>query len=315
MLQLNVVKSTHITALLVVIVVIAGGIVISNQLASNSYDQQTPPSFKEQAQQSSAIAAQKDETQTHKKSADTEATSADTTKKPGKQLLGVSPQEATHIEVIEGCNHNYEGGCLNARSGPSTSSPVVSQLRNNIVLKVAETKRTNNRTWYRTEFAEWLRYPDRVSDDWWVAGDFVRPLRVTATSTDNPKASNTEKRIVVDLSEQQLYAYQGDSLFMKESVSTGKQLYPTPRGTFSIYKKTPTRYMQGPIPNITDQKYDLPGVPWDLYFTYQGAVIHGTYWHNNFGRPWSNGCVNLPPAEAEKLYKWAELGTPVTVRD
>lgn len=73
--------------------------------------------------------------------------------------------------------------------------------------------------------------------------------------------------------------------------------------------------MQGPIPGVSDQYYDLPGVPWNLYFTVDGAVIHGAYWHNHFGEPWSHGCVNLPPQEAKRLYDWADLGTPVIVQD
>ncbi len=112
-----------------------------------------------------------------------------------------------------------------------------------------------------------------------------------------------------------LYAYDGDTLFMQQSVSTGLELSPTPRGTFYIYRKTPSRYMQGPLPNISDQYYDLPGVPWNLYFTEGGAVLHGAYWHNNFGQQWSHGCVNLPPEMAEKIYRWAELGMPITIRD
>jgi hypothetical protein len=231
------------------------------------------------------------------------------------QYARVSPDKATYIEVIEGCGHNYGGECLNVRSGPSISNSVVTQLRDNIVLKVADTEENEGRIWYRTEFDEWLRYPNRVSGEWWIAGDFVRPLQATATSTENPNKIETDKRIEVDLSEQKLYAYDGDELFMEEAVSTGKPLYPTPRGNFRVFKMTPSRYMQGPIEGITEQHYDLPGVPWGLYFTYQGAVIHGSYWHDNFGQVWSNGCVNLPPAEAEKLYRWAELGTKVIVRD
>lgn len=73
--------------------------------------------------------------------------------------------------------------------------------------------------------------------------------------------------------------------------------------------------MQGPIPGITDQYYDLPGVPWNLYFTYQGAAIHGTYWHKNFGKQSSHGCVNLTTEEAQKLYNWAGVGTFVIVQD
>ena len=73
--------------------------------------------------------------------------------------------------------------------------------------------------------------------------------------------------------------------------------------------------MQGPLLGVSDQYYDLPGVPWDLYFTEQGGAIHGAYWHDKFGKRWSHGCVNLPLEEAKKLYEWADVGTPVVVRD
>ena len=73
--------------------------------------------------------------------------------------------------------------------------------------------------------------------------------------------------------------------------------------------------MQGPLPGISDQYYDLPGVPWNLYFTHEGAAIHGAYWHDNFGKPRSHGCVNLPLAEAHKLYTWADIGVQVFVQD
>ena len=123
------------------------------------------------------------------------------------------------------------------------------------------------------------------------------------------------KRIIVDRSEQMLYAYDGMTLFMREPISTGLELTPTPRGIFTVYRKTPSRYMQGPLPGVSDQYYDLPGVPWNLYFTLQGGVIHGAYWHDNFGQPWSHGCVNLPPDKAEQLYQWADVGTSILVRD
>lgn len=112
-----------------------------------------------------------------------------------------------------------------------------------------------------------------------------------------------------------LYAYDGDKLFMEEKISTGLELTPTPRGFFTIYRKSPTRYMQGPVPGITDQEYDVPGVPWDMYFTEQGGAIHGAYWHDHFGEPWSHGCVNLPPEKAKELYEWAPIGTSVYVHD
>ncbi len=225
------------------------------------------------------------------------------------------PSHPSYIEVTQGCGSGYGGSCLNVRSSPTTDSSVVTQLRNGIVLKVGDSVTNEGLTWYKIVFDEWLRYPDRVSEDWYVAADYVHPVSATARSSEAPHNIESDKRIVVDLSEQKLYAYEGEELFMEQIVSTGLPLYPTPRGSFPIYKMTPSRYMQGPIPDITDEHYDLPGVPWDLYFTYQGAVIHGAYWHDNFGHSWSHGCVNLPPEKAEELYRWAELGATVEVRD
>jgi lipoprotein-anchoring transpeptidase ErfK/SrfK len=154
------------------------------------------------------------------------------------------------------------------------------------------------------------------SQEVYVAAEFVEPFfdegsKELIAST----IATSSKRIIVDRTKQVLYAYDDNGLYMKEKVSTGIELTPTPRGTFTIYRKTPSRYMQGPIPGVSTHYYDLPGVPWNLYFSKDGAVIHGAYWHQSFGKKWSNGCVNLPIASAEKLYKWADVGTKVIVRD
>ncbi|MBV9159331.1 MAG: L,D-transpeptidase family protein [Candidatus Kaiserbacteria bacterium] len=227
------------------------------------------------------------------------------------------PKIATYIEVTDSCGPYWGGTCVNARSGPGTDYPAVLKLRKGIVLEVDPNPVTaDGHDWYKIVFNEWIRYPDRLAGDLYVAGDYVRVFQSEAAS-DLPAGSHpsTNKRIVVDRSEQKLYAYEGDTLFMEEKVSTGLDLTPTPRGQFVIYRKSPTRYMQGPIPGISDQEYDLPGVPWDLYFTNEGGAIHGAYWHDHFGEQWSHGCVNLPLDSARKLYEWADLGTPVTVHD
>jgi lipoprotein-anchoring transpeptidase ErfK/SrfK len=64
---------------------------------------------------------------------------------------------------------------------------------------------------------------------------------------------------------------------------------------------------------IGGEYYNVPDVPWVLYFTNSGHALHGTYWHNNFGTPMSHGCVNLPLDVAAWLYDWAPMGTPVRV--
>lgn len=118
--------------------------------------------------------------------------------------------------------------------------------------------------------------------------------------------SGDGKRFLVDLSEQRLYAYEGDTLVRTTLVSTGVAQYPTVTGTFYIYLRLPAQRMVGP-------GYDLPGVPYVQYF-YKGYGLHGTYWHNNFGTPMSHGCVNMPTEEAEWAYNWADYGTPVIVQ-
>jgi len=227
-----------------------------------------------------------------------------------------APASYTYIEITGGCDANYTGTCIVARSGPATSYAVVKRLRTGIILKTKSSVTIDGHTWYQVVFDEPLRYPERVTTAWYVAeSESVRPFTSTGTETLEGTPSATNKRIIVDLSSQTLYAYEGDTLFMKVRVSTGISATPTPIGHFTIFKKTPSRYMQGPIPGISDHKYDLPGVPWDMYFTAQGAAIHGAYWHNDFGNLHSNGCVNLPLASAAQLYQWADLGTPVIVQE
>ena len=227
-----------------------------------------------------------------------------------------TPSEETYLEVTDGCGPYFQGTCVNVRSGPGSDYADVGNLRSGMVLRVGETRVRDGHTWYRVVFDESVRYPDRISKEWWVAGDYVRIFQHQGPQelAPNETASST-KHIVVDRGDQMLYAYDGDTLFMQEPISSGLDGTPTPRGTFHIFKKTPSRYMQGPLPGVSDQYYDLPGVPWDLYFTHEGAAIHGAYWHDKFGEQWSHGCVNLPVEKARELYEWADLGTPVTVHD
>jgi hypothetical protein len=226
------------------------------------------------------------------------------------------PEVFPYIEVIDSCESHFEGICVNMRSGPGVEYPAVAKLRTGVVLRVAETVVADGREWYKIQVDETIRYPERVVGGWYVAADVVDLIYDEGDSVFDPESSAlTDKRIIVDRSEQMLYAYEGDTLFMQVSISTGLEFTPTPRGTFVVYKKTPSRYMQGPVPHVSDDYYDLPGVPWDLYFSYGGAVIHGAYWHNNFGEPWSHGCVNLPIDKAKELYLWTPVGTPVTVQD
>lgn len=227
-----------------------------------------------------------------------------------------APEPVYFVEIVASCNEYYGGECVNVRSGPGESYPSIGHVRSGVVLRTEGAVESEGRRWYRIIFDEGLRYPERLTvSPWYIAEEFTRPIPNILPEALTSESATTSKRIIVDRSEQKLYAYDGDILFTEETISTGRELTPTPRGTFTIYKKTPSRYMQGPLPGISEQFFDLPGVPWNMYFTEQGAVIHGAYWHDKFGQQWSNGCVNLPPDRAEFLYRWADIGTTVTVQE
>ncbi len=232
------------------------------------------------------------------------------------QLLNI--KKGLYVKVINSCSEHFGGSCVRARACPSLNCPTITSLRNNIVLKTTgEITFADNIEWRKIIFDEWRRYDDRLPNEFYVANDYLYLIESQKETYKKGvlEKNKTNKKIIVDRSEQKLYAYEEDNLFMEISISTGLESLPTPRGTFQIFEKTPSRYMQGPLPNISDDYYDLPGVPWTMYFTSGGAAIHGAYWHNNFGVPWSHGCVNLRPIDAEMLYSWAPIGTTVIVRD
>jgi lipoprotein-anchoring transpeptidase ErfK/SrfK len=113
------------------------------------------------------------------------------------------------------------------------------------------------------------------------------------------------KYIDIDLSEQKLSAFDGENLVRAFLVSTGLRGTPTPTGTFSIYSRSRSSLMAGP-------GYYLPNVQWVNRFN-ESRSIHGTYWHHNFGHPMSHGCVNATNGDAEFIYTWAPMGTPVFI--
>lgn len=111
--------------------------------------------------------------------------------------------------------------------------------------------------------------------------------------------------IVVSLSMQTLFVYEDGIEVNRFLVSTGLPNTPTVEGEFRILNKFDSLHMTGP-------GYDLPDVPWTMFF-YGGYAIHGAYWHDNFGHPMSHGCVNMRPDEAKWVYDFSEVGDRVVI--
>ena len=112
-----------------------------------------------------------------------------------------------------------------------------------------------------------------------------------------------EKWIDIDLSQQVLTAYQGDTEVRFFAISSGKSSTPTVTGSFRTYARTELQDMSGGSRAAGDY-YFQADVPWVQYF-FEDYAIHGAYWHNRFGTPVGHGCVNMRVDESQWLYEWA----------
>lgn len=124
-------------------------------------------------------------------------------------------------------------------------------------------------------------------------------------SVDNVKI---EKLIKVSLAKQQLDYYFGDKLFASFPISSGVKSMPSPVGEFKVLGKIPVKFYGG-------ANYSYPNTKWNLHFYTKKYryYIHGAYWHNNFGKPMSHGCINVAYENMEALYNWAQIDTKIII--
>jgi hypothetical protein len=141
-------------------------------------------------------------------------------------------------------------------------------------------------------------------------------LRVIEPRTTFPSmATGDRKWIDISINDQTLVAYSGRRAVYATLVSTGRgglgdpeKDQATVRGTFMIYQKEVSSTMDGEDDKAADS-YALRDVPFVQYF-HKGFALHGTYWHDEFGRLRSHGCVNLAPIDAAWLFEWTDPVVP-----
>jgi lipoprotein-anchoring transpeptidase ErfK/SrfK len=148
-----------------------------------------------------------------------------------------------------------------------------------------------------------------------ILDDTVMPVQ-NAPESPAVLVPNTSggKYILVDISEQHMYVYEGDTLIYSFVASTGIN-NATRVGTFAVQSK---------IPNAYGSTWDIWMPDWLGIYWSAGLEngIHAlpilpngaTLWEGYLGRPVSYGCVVLGTYEAQLLYDWAEIGTPVEIQ-
>jgi hypothetical protein len=138
-----------------------------------------------------------------------------------------------------------------------------------------------------------------VEGGWMQAAELHRPVLTPRPNQARPHAP----WIDVDLASQTLVAYEGDRPVFATLVSTGVGkpggTFATPRGVHAIEIKLLAATMDN-VEHEGVAPYSYEDVPHTQYI---GRVaLHGAFWHDDFGKPVSHGCINVSVQDAERLF-------------
>jgi LysM repeat protein len=240
---------------------------------------------------------------------------------PGETLFRIAQRYQVSVKALTDANqlanpgHIYAGQVLTIPGAAASSAPgyTPAQAARTHVVQPGETlssiaRRYGVSVWTLTQVNN-LSNPSLL-----YAGQTLNIPEASALSQPGQAPSDGGKRIVIDVSDQRLYAYQGDQLIWTFVVSTGIPSRPTAIGNFHVQDKLPMAYAS---------TWDLQMPNW-LGIYWAGPLQNGIHalpilsngarmWANALGRPASYGCIILGVQEAETLYNWAEIGTPVSI--
>lgn len=142
------------------------------------------------------------------------------------------------------------------------------------------------------------------------------------------QGSSGPARVEIDLRLQRALFYKGGELAGVSTVSTGREGFNTPPGTFHITQKNPDHrsnlygdYVGAAgnivVKNVDARKDPIPpgakfaGAPMPNFMRFNGGIgMHAGYLP---GHPASHGCVRLPPKMAQHFFDNVSIGTTVTV--
>ncbi len=186
------------------------------------------------------------------------------------------------------------GGALTLRSEPTRKAAVLGKLATRDGIVVLEVRDGFARLQNATGADQWLDIRDVKQ-----AIALPRPVGV---ATD-------ERWLDIDLDKQILVMYQGDAPVFATLISSGKKKWDTPIGVYRLVDKRERARMQA---DGATEQWNVAAVPWTMTFR-KNFALHGTYWHDGFGRARSHGCVNLAPADAHRVFEFVAAANPLTI--
>lgn len=163
------------------------------------------------------------------------------------------------------------------------------------LVPVLETKQSRGERFVRIDEQSWLR---------------ARDLRQPTSAPPPDEILPGERWIDIELATQTLVLYEGDRPIFATLVSTGRGAQgterATPKGVHRIWVKLRTTNMSNLSDEDATRLYAIEDVPYVQFFS-KGVGLHAAFWHRSFGFEKSQGCVNLAPLDAQKLF---ELTSP-----
>ncbi len=217
------------------------------------------------------------------------------------QPVRFAPNEPLPAVPPEGMYVEASVPFTDAHAQPDLQSPVLYRLYYSTTYQVSRRE-------VAADGSVWYRLNDENVVKMYGQAEHFRRIAPEEFALLSPGVS--DKLIVVTLSEQSLSAYEKKAEVFRARISSGRNYFGpdgttvgslTPPGEHPLWQKRASRHMTG---GTRDNGYDLPGVPWVSYFSGNGAALHGTYWHNDYGTPKSAGCLNLRPQDAKWLFRW-----------
>lgn len=147
-------------------------------------------------------------------------------------------------------------------------------------------------------------------------GSYVRNELVSVFKKRGARPSGVgakDKWIEVRITWGTLVAYEGDEPVFATAISPGQDGvsqrahgHTTKRGTYTVGWKLVAADMSG----VEKSKpWAVDEVPFVSYYK-DSYALHAAWWHDDFGRPKSHGCVNLAPADAQFMWRWVEPNLP-----
>lgn len=159
------------------------------------------------------------------------------------------------------------------------------------------------------------------------ATQLIKDLKTGKDVTRKPIYSTTGKGTVsgndigssyieVNISSQHMWCVINGKTVVSTDVTTGNKSknHSTPSGTYYIVYKSRNATLKGT--NYDGTKYESKVKYWMPF--YLGDGFHDAWWRSKFGgtiykNNGSHGCVNMPSAQAAKLYTYVYSGLPVVI--